>query len=75
MSDQTQPSRGDQAAEFEQQARRVAKASSNPLSEFWYFLGRTRKWWMVPILLSLFVAGAIIVMGGTALAPLIYTLF
>ena len=75
MSDQTQPSRGDQAAEFKQQARRVAKASSNPLSEFWYFLGRTRKWWMVPILLSLFLAGAIIVMSGTALAPLIYTLF
>jgi hypothetical protein len=75
MSDQTQPSKGDQAAEFEQQARRVAKASSSPLSEFWYFLVRTRKWWMVPILLSLFVAGALIVMSGTALAPLIYTLF
>jgi len=75
MSDKTDPSDGNQAAEFEQQAQRAADASHGPLGEFWYFLNRTRKWWMVPIILSLLAASALLVMSGTALAPLIYTLF
>jgi len=75
MPDKTDPSGGNQAAEFEQQAQRAANASPGPLGEFWYFLNRTRKWWMVPIILSLLAASALLVMSGTALAPLIYTLF
>ncbi len=75
MSEPTGEGDGDRAAEFEQQAQRVANTSAGPLGEFWYFLVRTRKWWMVPILLSLLAAGALIVASGTALAPLIYTLF
>ena len=75
MSDKADPSGGNQAAEFEQQAQRAADSSPGPLGEFWYFLNRTRKWWMVPIILSLLAASAFLVMSGTALAPLIYTLF
>ena len=60
---------------FEAQARRAGRASSGPLAEFWYFLGRTRKWWMTPIVLMLLLVGALLVMAGTGAAPLIYVLF
>jgi hypothetical protein len=63
------------AGEFEQQAERAAKASTGPVGEFWYFLGRTRKFWMAPIIVALLLAGLIVVAGGTAMAPLIYALF
>ena len=46
------------------------------LSEFWRFLRVRKKWWMAPIVVSLFLLGALIVFtGGSALAPFIYALF
>ena len=69
-------SNGDGAAgEFERQAQRAAKASSGPVAEFAYFLGRTRKYWLVPVIVALLVASMVIVVGGSAVAPLIYALF
>jgi hypothetical protein len=62
-------------AQFEQLARRAARGAGNPLAEFWYFLGRTRKWWMLPILGMLLLVGTLVVMAGTAVGPLIYALF
>ena len=34
-----------------------------------------KKWWLAPVILALLVVGAFVVLGGTAAAPLIYTLF
>ncbi|MCX6866233.1 MAG: DUF5989 family protein [Verrucomicrobia bacterium] len=56
------------------------KASANQdnvglIAELWGFLKDNRKWWMLPILILLLVLGLLIVLGGTGLAPLIYTLF
>jgi hypothetical protein len=62
-------------SEFEQQARRVGGASSGPVTEFWYFLRRSGKWWMAPIILALLTVGALLVMSGSAVAPLIYAIF
>lgn len=46
------------------------------LAEFWYFLKDRKKWWMGPIILLLVLLALIIVLTeGSALAPLIYTLF
>jgi hypothetical protein len=39
------------------------------------FLRENRKWWLVPILVVLVLVGALILLGGTAAAPFIYTLF
>jgi hypothetical protein len=64
-----------QGAEFEQLARAAGRAASNPLVEFWYFLGRSRKWWMAPIVLMLLLVGTLLVMAGTAVGPFIYALF
>jgi hypothetical protein len=44
--------------------------------ELWSFLAARRKFWLLPIILMMLVIGALLVFGqGSALAPLIYTLF
>ncbi|MFN0076481.1 MAG: DUF5989 family protein [Prosthecobacter sp.] len=56
-----------------------AKASTRKqtgiLGEFIAFLGQNKKFWLIPLLLVLMVLGLLIVLGGTAAAPFIYTLF
>ena len=55
---------------------RAGKARrSGPLAEFAYFLRRSRKWWMAPIIGMLLLVGVLLVMAGTAAGPLIYALF
>ncbi len=61
--------------EFERQAQRAAKASTGPLAEFTYFLRRTRKYWLVPVIVALLITSMVVVVGGSAVAPLIYALF
>lgn len=54
----------------------AAKASRSSLAgEFMRFLRENKKWWLTPILLSLLLLGALVVLGGSAAAPFIYTLF
>jgi len=43
--------------------------------EFWFFLKHNKKWWLLPILLVLLLLGILVVLGGSAVAPFIYTLF
>lgn len=43
--------------------------------EFLYFLTHNKKWWLAPILIVLFLVGMLLILGSTAMAPLIYTLF
>ena len=45
------------------------------LGELGRFAMQTRKWWLVPLIVVLLGIGLIIVLGGTAAAPFIYTLF
>ena len=45
------------------------------LKEFFLFLKHNKKYWMIPILLTLLFLAALILLGGTAVAPFIYTLF
>lgn len=45
------------------------------VSEFVEFLGENKKFWMIPLLISLLALGALIMLGGTTAAPFIYTLF
>ena len=44
-------------------------------SEILYFLRRSKKWWLLPILLVLAVLSVLVLLSGTAAAPFIYTLF
>ena len=43
--------------------------------EFWDFLMCSKKWWLLPIIISLLVVGVLVMISGTAAAPFIYTLF
>lgn len=43
--------------------------------EVWDFLATNKKWWMLPIVIVFFGFGLLMLVGGTAAAPFIYTLF
>jgi hypothetical protein len=45
------------------------------VAEFWGFLLQNKKWWLAPIIVVSLLVGALLIMFGTPLAPLIYTLF
>ena len=46
------------------------------LKEFWRFLKARKKYWLVPILVTLALFGFIIVLSqGSPLGPLIYAIF
>jgi hypothetical protein len=47
----------------------------NILSDFWYFLRRSGKYWLLPILVICLLFGALMLLLNTAAAPFIYTLF
>jgi len=50
-------------------------AKSSIISEFMGFLKQNKKWWLIPILLVFLLFGAFLILGTTAVAPFIYTLF
>ena len=55
---------------------RAAKGGRASLaSEFWQFLTENKKWWLAPILVVLALFGILMLLGSTAAAPFIYTLF
>lgn len=56
-------------------ARQANARQVGILGETFAFLRETRKWFLAPIIVLLLVIGLIVVLGGTAAAPFIYTLF
>jgi hypothetical protein len=46
------------------------------IKELWQFMRVRKKFWLLPILLTMALFGALIVLSqGSAVAPFIYTLF
>jgi hypothetical protein len=46
------------------------------ISDLWGFLNERKKFWLLPLILTLVLLGALVVLThGSALAPFIYTLF
>lgn len=46
------------------------------LSELWQFMRVRKKWWLAPILVTMVLLSALIVLTqGSAVAPFIYALF
>lgn len=60
-------------SEFEQAATR--QAHSSLLGEVWGFAKQNKKWWLLPLVVTLLLFGLLVLLGGTSLAPFIYTLF
>lgn len=51
------------------------ETDGNLISELIGFMSENKKWWLSPIIIVLLLLGVLIVLGGTGLAPFIYTLF
>lgn len=45
------------------------------VGEFIGFLMNNKKFWLLPLVLVMLALGVLIMLGGTAAAPFIYTLF
>ena len=46
------------------------------LKEFWLFLKVRKKFWILPILITMLIFGGLVLLTqGTAVAPFIYTIF
>lgn len=58
--------------EFEQASH---QAQAGIVKEFTAFLRENKKFWLIPLLLAFLAIGALLILGGTAAAPFIYTLF
>jgi len=39
------------------------------------WLRHNKKWWLLPIVITLLLVGMLVMLGGSPLAPFIYTLF
>ncbi len=48
----------------------------NFIKEFWEFIKIRKKYWLLPIMISLAIFGGLIILTqGSAVAPFIYTIF
>ncbi len=46
------------------------------VTELWAFLRIRKKWWLLPIIVTMVLVGALLLVAqGSALAPFIYTIF
>ncbi len=68
MADEQNNDQNDFAAQSEE-------ARTGLTAEFVDFLKDNKKWWLAPIIISILGLGLLVMLGGTAAAPFIYTLF
>lgn len=62
----------EKARAFEQAGKRTRTGVAG---EFVLFLKENKKFWLIPPLVALLLLGLVVLLGGTAAAPFIYTLF
>ncbi len=62
-----------QAAEFAERASQ--REGGNLVTEFWGYLRHSDKWWLAPVVITILGLGLLVFLGGTGLAPFIYTAF
>lgn len=58
-------------SQFEQ----VATKNKSIVGDIVDYLKANKKWWLLPILSTLFIIGVLLLLSTTAAAPFIYTLF
>jgi hypothetical protein len=64
-----------QSGTSEDFTRQAEEARPGAVRELVAFIRDNKKWWLTPIIVVLLLVGVLIVLGGTAAAPFIYTLF
>ena len=61
--------------EREDFSSQASQKRSSLVGEFVDFLKENKKWWLAPIIVSILGLGVLVMLGGSAAAPFIYTLF
>ena len=51
------------------------ESDSGIVLEFWEFIRKNKKFWLIPLIIILLLMGLLIFLGGTSAAPFIYTIF
>ncbi|MFQ5511605.1 MAG: DUF5989 family protein [Candidatus Krumholzibacteriia bacterium] len=74
MTKETRPG-VDQQQQASELADLVDQKSQGMVNEFWGLLRHNKKWWLAPIIVVSLILGVLILLFGTPIAPLIYTLF
>lgn len=59
--------------DFDQVVR--SESSHSFIGELWMLLRSKKKYWLMPIVVTLLMLGLLVFLSGTAAAPFIYTLF
>jgi hypothetical protein len=65
----------EQETKSQEFARQAQQGQTGFFAEFLDFLLHNKKWWITPIVVVLLLVGILVMLGGTAAAPFIYTLF
>lgn len=52
-----------------------AEKQTGMVGEFVLMLKENKKYWMIPLIVILLGFGLLLILGGTSVAPFIYTLF
>jgi hypothetical protein len=55
--------------------RQAARPRPSAAAEFLHFLLSNKKWWLAPIVIALGIIALLVVLGGSGMAPFIYSLF
>jgi hypothetical protein len=71
------PARTDEhpGSSAQQFADEAASANAGLFSELWDLVVHNKKWWLIPTVVVLLLIGVLVLLGSTAAAPFIYTLF
>lgn len=72
MSDRSSEPRRDEASRF---AEELQQKKPGMLREMWGLIRHNKKWWLTPVIAVALLLGAFMLLFGSPLSPLIYTLF
>ena len=72
MSKQSEPATTKAASDFSKQA---GQSQAGIFREYVAFMRYSKKWWLIPIVLTLLLVSVLVILSSTAAAPFIYTLF
>jgi hypothetical protein len=56
-------------------AEHAAEKPKGFFADFFHFIRHNKKWWITPIFVILILVSALLILGGSGVAPFIYSLF
>lgn len=61
--------------DHDQFASQAEESDPGIVREFVLYLQENKKWWLIPMILTLLAIGVVGLLAGSGLAPFVYTLF